>query len=75
MEGNGMRGKKGKPVKMYVENNICYGRDTKGKNIVLLAFTPLKFVEHGDFYSIVKPKGRGNHRHYLVKNDLLQYQP
>lgn len=62
---------RGIKVKTYIENNIPYGFDSKGNSIILKAFAPLYIVKRGDFYSLVKPKGRGNHRHYLVKNDFL----
>lgn len=62
---------RGIKAKTYIENNIPYGFDSKGNGIILKAFAPLYIAKRGDFYSLVKPKGRGNYRNYLIKNDLL----
>ena len=63
-----------KVKKLYVENNIYYGWDSKKKNMMIYAFDPLHIVRAGDFYTVVKKCGRGNYRQYLVKNDLLKWE-
>lgn len=66
---------KKKKVKTYIEESICYGRDTKNRNIVLHAFMPLKITQIGPNadYVMVKPAGRGNYRQYLLRTKLLQF--
>lgn len=64
-----------KKCKTYVQENIIYGRDSKGNNIILYAFIPLKIVSvsAGATCVLVKPEGRGNHRKYLVRTELLHF--
>jgi hypothetical protein len=65
-----------KNVNAYLEENICFGRDRKGKNKMLFAFQPLKIlsVSAGAIMVIVKPKGRGNYREYLIRTELLKFK-
>lgn len=65
-----------KKVIAYVEENICFGRDTKGKNMILYAFQPLKIlsVSAGAVMVIVKPKGKGNYREYVIRTELLKFK-
>lgn len=58
-------------LKVCLENNKCFGRDSKGNNIMLYAFKPLKVLQKHNSYSIVKPIGKGNYRSYLISNDEL----
>lgn len=60
--------------KLYVEHNIFYGCDLQNKTIMIYGFEPLRLIEHGDFYSVVKKRGRGQRKRYLVKNDLLKWE-
>lgn len=61
--------------KTYVQENIIYGRDSKGNNKILYAFLPLKIVSvsAGATHVLVKPKGRGNYRKYLARTELLHF--
>lgn len=58
-------------LKVYIENNKCFGRDSKGKNMMVYAFQPLKVLCTNHVYSIVKPIGKGNYRSYQIRNDEL----
>ena len=58
-------------LKVHLEENKCFGKDSRGINIMLYAFEPLKVLQKNNSYSIVKPLGRGNYREYLVPNDKL----
>ena len=60
----------------YLEENKCYGRDSKGKNKILYAFTPLKILDvgAGAIMAIVKPSGRGNYNKYLVRVEELTFK-
>ena len=58
-------------LKVHLEENKCFGKDSRGINIMLYAFEPLKVLQKHNSYSIVKPLGRGNYREYLVSNDEL----
>ena len=62
-------------VKVYLTENMCFGRNAKGKNIMLYAFQPLKItaVSAGAMRVLVKPIGKGNYREYLVNHDLLTF--
>lgn len=58
-------------MRVYIENNKCFGRDNNGRNIMLCAFQPLKVIQKNNSFSIVKPIGKGNYRSYLISNDEL----
>ena len=58
-------------LKVYIENNKCFGKDSNGKNIMVYAFQLLKVLQKHNSYSIVKPIGKGNYRSYLISNDEL----
>ena len=46
--------------KYFVWKTINYGIDTRGNNIVLRPFEPLKIIKQpNDIYSVVKKFGRG----------------
>ena len=59
--------------KYFVWKTINYGIDTRGNNIVLRPFEPLKIIEQpNDIYSVVKKFGRGQVRKYMVRTALLE---
>lgn len=65
-----------KNVSAYLEENIYFGRDAKGNNKILYAFQPLEIlsVSAGAIMAIVKPKGRGNYRKYVIRTELLKFK-
>lgn len=64
----------GKKIKTaYVEENICFGRDSHGKNKMIYAFLPLRIVKPGLVCCLVKPAGRGNYREYAILTERLKF--
>lgn len=50
----------------FTEENICFGWDTKGKNIIIYAFEPLRIVAASDVAALVKKPGRGQRRVFAL---------
>lgn len=64
---------KRKIKRIYIDTWQFFGTDARGKNIVIKPFEPLKIIDGNGFYCIVKKRGRGQRRKYLIKTDLLQF--
>jgi hypothetical protein len=58
----------------YTEENIYYGRDSRGRNKMIYAFTPLKVVHATDLCCLVKKCGRGQRTEYAVLIDKLKFK-
>lgn len=58
----------------YTEENICFGRDSRGRNKMIYAFTPLKVVYATDLCCLVKKFGRGQRHEYAVLIDKLKFK-
>ena len=58
----------------YLEENMFFGRDAKGKNIIIYAFEPLKVVDYDNVYAAVKKCGKGNKRIFGLQLKHLNWQ-
>lgn len=56
----------------HTEDIVVYGKDSHGENVVIRPWESLRIVDNGnEKYCIVKKRGRGMRRRYLIAKSLL----
>lgn len=59
--------------KGYVTNNIFYGRDSRGKNVMVYAFKDYMITDENEHYYFIRKIGKGNNRIFAVNKQTENF--